>query len=388
MQDKVRFLIRETYYPRIFGYLLTIAILYLWGLDNSLDAFLYYIFAFCLFYPHLAYWICRWRNTNRSVLYASFVDFFATGVTCAFIGFSLFPSFWFVVSLFLSQIITHGTRYLSVSVLLLIVGAAITIAFRGFQFTPESGLAVSLLSGMSILGYVWLVAAMTYGLGMSLRKAKADIKESANHLELLALKLSKYLSPQVFDSIFSGEKEAKIETYVKRLTVFFSDIVGFTSTTESMDKRQLATWLNGYLNEMYKITQEYNGTLDKFIGDAVMVFHGDPNSIGEKQDAVASVLMALKMQKRAAELGIQVRMGINTGDCVVGNFGSDDRMEYTIVGSAVNLAARLENRSEAGKVLISQQTYYLVKDVIHCEPRGALKLKGIDREIMTYWAQE
>ena len=139
---------------------------------------------------------------------------------------------------------------------------------------------------------------------------------------------------------------------------------------------------------MYEITQKYNGTLDKFIGDAVMVFHGDPHSRGQKEDAIANVEMALEMQARADALGIEVRMGINTGDCVVGNFGSDDRMEYTIVGSAVNLAARLESSSESGQILISKSTYELVKDKIRCEARGSVKLRGIDREVMTYWALE
>ncbi|NVK26271.1 MAG: adenylate cyclase [Gammaproteobacteria bacterium] len=385
---KEKFLIHETYYPRILGYLFGFATLFLWSLDNGIDLGLYVLLGVFLIYPHLAYWVCRRVNTNRSVLYASYVDFLIAGIACSWISFSLFPSFAFVINLILSQIVTHGTRFLGYTFLIWLSGTAITVSLRGLTFAPESGLYVSLLSGIAILIYVWLVSAMTYRLGMSLRKAKAEIKESAKHLELLALKLSKYLSPQVYDSIFSGEKEAKIETYVKRLTVFFSDIVGFTETTEVMDKHKLAYWLNGYLNEMYDITLEFNGTLDKFIGDAVMVFHGDPHSIGEKEDAIASVRMALAMQAKAKELGIEVRMGINSGDCVVGNFGSNDRMEYTIVGSTVNLAARLESSSDAGKILISKQTYELVKDVIRCESRGALRLKGIEQEIATYWALE
>jgi len=213
-----------------------------------------------------------------------------------------------------------------------------------------------------------------------------QLKAAREKLEELANKLSRYLSPQVYDSIFSGEKDVKIESYRRNLTVFFSDIVGFTPTTEKMDHLELTTWLNNYLNEMANIALEYGGTLDKFIGDAVMVFFGDPVTLGEAEDATRCVQMGLKMQERAQELSIQVRVGVSSGECTVGNFGSDDRMDYTIIGREVNAAARLEKGSEPGRILISDTTYALVKDAIRCEPRGEITVKGIDRPLMTYWA--
>jgi class 3 adenylate cyclase len=94
----------------------------------------------------------------------------------------------------------------------------------------------------------------------------------------IAVKLAKYLSPQVYDSIFSGEKDVKIESYRKKLTVFFSDIKDFTKTTDSMESEALTGLLNEYLNEMSKIALEYGGTIDKYIGDAIMIFFGDPES--------------------------------------------------------------------------------------------------------------
>ncbi len=132
----------------------------------------------------------------------------------------------------------------------------------------------------------------------------------------------------------------------------------------------------------------HGGTLDKFIGDAVMVFFGDPMTRGEKEDALSCVKMAIEMQSRAKERGIQIRIGVSSGECTVGNFGSDDRMDYTIIGKEVNLAARLEKSSDPGRILISDGAYQLVKDEIPCEARGEIQVRGIDRNIMTYWVDE
>jgi len=221
-----------------------------------------------------------------------------------------------------------------------------------------------------------------------LKAAHQELQSRKDQLEGVASKLSKYLSPQIYDSIFTGKKEVKIETARKKLTVFFSDIVSFTEITEKMEEEVLSIWLNDYLNEMADVTLRYQGTLDKFIGDAVMVFFGDPQTLGEKEDALKCVLMAMEMRARANLLGVNIRMGINTGICTVGNFGSDDRMDYTIVGGHVNLASRLESNSKPGEILIAESTYELINDKIQCEPRGPIQVKGIDRNILTYWVKE
>ncbi|MDP7130922.1 MAG: adenylate/guanylate cyclase domain-containing protein, partial [Planctomycetota bacterium] len=214
-----------------------------------------------------------------------------------------------------------------------------------------------------------------------------ELKSSREKLSDLAEKLSKYLSPQVYQSIFSGEKDVRIESYRKTVTVFFSDIVEFTPKAESMSHQELTEWLNNYLNEMSKIALDHGGTVDKFIGDSVMVFFGDPESKGEQQDAIRCSQMAIDMQDRSKQLGISIRIGINTGECTVGNFGSEDRMDYTIIGPQVNAAARLEQQSDPGRILISQSTFELIKDAIPCEQRGAIQVQGIERELMTYWLE-
>jgi class 3 adenylate cyclase len=207
--------------------------------------------------------------------------------------------------------------------------------------------------------------------------------------------LAKYLSRQVYQHIFEGKSDVKIESYRKKLTVFFSDIQGFTELTDRVESEVLIGALNKYLNEMSKIALDHGGTIDKFIGDAIMIFFGDPETLGEKEDAVACVTMAIAMKKKLAEmrrewdvLGIStplhVRMGINTGFCTVGNFGSEERLDYTIVGGSVNLASRLESAADVDEILISEDTFSLIKDVIVCEKKEEISVKGIAYPIKTY----
>jgi adenylate cyclase len=221
------------------------------------------------------------------------------------------------------------------------------------------------------------------------------LAERTEQLETLSTKLSKYLAPQVYTSIFQGRQQVEIASSRKKLTVFFSDIVGFTETTENLDSEELTCILNRYLNEMARIALKYGATLDKYVGDAIIAFFGDPETRGVAEDAKACVAMAIEMQHRMAELDKQwqvnglerafrVRMGISTGFCTVGNFGSQDRMDYTIIGRAVNLAARLESAADPGKILMSHETWSLVKDVVVAKEIPPLTLKGIGRPVQVY----
>ena len=141
--------------------------------------------------------------------------------------------------------------------------------------------------------------------------------------KLILLKLSKYFSPQVYESIFSGDLEVKIETRRKRLTVFFSDIKGFSELTERLEPEILTELVTSYLTEMTNIAIAHGGTVDKYIGDAIMVFFGDPKSLGHKEDAIACVQMAIAMVQalRSVRLSwenmgisqpLDIRIGIHT----------------------------------------------------------------------------
>jgi adenylate cyclase len=219
--------------------------------------------------------------------------------------------------------------------------------------------------------------------------------EKARTLEALSTKLSKYLSPQVYSSIFSGQQSVEIDAKRKKLTIFFSDIVGFTSIADDLESEELTGLLNEYLTEMSRIALEHGATIDKFIGDAILAFFGDPESKGPKADAVACVKMAIAMQRRLQEMQgqwreigldrtFELRIGITTGFCTVGNFGSEDRMDYTVVGNEVNRAARLQSHAETGGILLSSETYALAKDEILAVDQGPVALKGIPRPVRAY----
>jgi len=228
-----------------------------------------------------------------------------------------------------------------------------------------------------------------------LEEANESVTEKNRTLEALSSKLSKYLSPQVYESIFSGAQTVEISAKRKKLTIFFSDIAGFTEITDQMEAEELTDVLNQYLTEMSKIALAYGATIDKYIGDAMLLFFGDPETRGMQEDAKACVMMALAMQRRMRELeqewrarGLErpfrMRIGISTGFATVGNFGSRDRMDYTIYGNQVNLAARLQSAAEPGGILLSFETNALVQEIVLTEEYPPMTVKGFVRPINVY----
>lgn len=231
-------------------------------------------------------------------------------------------------------------------------------------------------------------------LGQKLRQQEI-IEEKSKRLESLASRLAQYLSPQVYQSIFA-EDDSERRTYSrKNLTIFFSDIVQFTDLSDTMEPERLATIVNSYLSEMASIALECGGTIDKFIGDAVMIFFGDPETQGEVEDAMNCCEMAIRMQTRIKEMqkywqklgaskGVHVRMGITSGFCTVGNFGSEQRLDYTVLGSPVNLAARLQGLAPPDEIYIDENTYNLIEPMIECVPAEQITPKGFARPIQIY----
>jgi PAS domain S-box-containing protein len=220
-------------------------------------------------------------------------------------------------------------------------------------------------------------------------------KNAEAALAELPRKLSRYLSPQVYRSIFEGSKDVEAGNARKKLTVFFSDIVGFTSKSDTLDPDDLSYVINSYLNEMAMIAVKHGGTLDKFIGDGVVIFFGDPETRGVVEDAAACIRMSIEMQQAINRLNkdyitqgidapIQVRIGVATGFCTVGNFGSENRMDYTIMGRTVNLASRLETCAETGEIQVSHETFILVRDIFECEEKTPVTVKGLEKPVRVY----
>lgn len=225
--------------------------------------------------------------------------------------------------------------------------------------------------------------------------AKEEAEKQQQLLQKASDRLSKYLSPQICEQIFS-DVEFDTGTGRKKLTIFFSDIVNFTSITESMEAEELSGFLNFYLTNMCEIALKYGGTIDKFIGDSVMIFFGDPQSKGPEQDALACCNMGLEMLafvEKNEELfkeqfnfpeKLEIRIGVHSGVCSVGNFGSDQRLDYTVIGRAVNVAARLEQAAPKNSMLFSNSTKSLLGDTFQVSDSIEVKAKGIDRPIIGY----
>jgi len=171
----------------------------------------------------------------------------------------------------------------------------------------------------------------------------------------------------------------------------FSDIRNFSALTDSLEPEEIFHLLDRYLSEMTKLIHHYDGTLNKIIGDGLLVFFGDP--IPMEDHAQRAVMMAVDMQKKVAELRkewvqygyeLSIGIGINTGFMTVGNIGSDTHKDYTVIGNQVNVASRLESRAKPGQILISQRTYSRVKELVDVEEKEAIQVKGIHHPIVIY----
>jgi class 3 adenylate cyclase len=274
---------------------------------------------------------------------------------------------------------------------------------RGIQeISITQPIAANLFSFKFLLAYFALASicgisflTLQQRQGRLIRQMNHELESNNDFLASLSMKISRYISPQVYKSIFSGQKDVAIHTERKKLTIFFSDIQNFTATTERLQPEQVTLLLNEYFTEMSAIALKHGGTIDKFIGDAMLIFFGDPESKGEVGDAEACLRMAWEMQLRLRELNIswrnsgvehpfQARMGINSGYCNVGNFGSADRMDYTIIGAEANLAARLQSVADPGRIVLSYETYALVRQFITARALEPITMKGISREVVPY----
>ena len=222
------------------------------------------------------------------------------------------------------------------------------------------------------------------------RDLEAKVKEQVEKLNKYN-NLRRYLSPKLADKILSSGDPLEAGPQRKMMTVLFSDIRGFSNLTDSLEPEELFHLLDDYLSEMTKLIHQYEGTLNKIIGDGMLIFFGDP--IQMKDHAQRSVLMAIEMQKKAFELKkewlhygyeLGIGIGINTGFMTVGNIGSDMHMDYTVIGNQVNVAARLESMARPGQILVSQRTYSRVMDLVEVEKIGEIMVKGIHNPVITY----
>ncbi len=230
---------------------------------------------------------------------------------------------------------------------------------------------------------------------LKLRLYQVQLEKLADQLKKANEIISRYVADQFAQKIREGRHDDVAAPRRRRLTMVFTDIVGFSDIADELEPEDLSMLLNEYLAEMTTITEKYGATIDKFVGDAVICFFGAPTATDDRDQAHRAVSMALEMNERVAELDmfwrkfganirLRIRIGVNTGIAYVGSFGSKRRMDYTAIGKQVNLAARLEASCEPGNVLMSHTTYELVSDSIPCVPRGEIHVKGIHHTVRVY----
>ncbi|MFH1351296.1 MAG: adenylate/guanylate cyclase domain-containing protein [Pseudomonadota bacterium] len=203
--------------------------------------------------------------------------------------------------------------------------------------------------------------------------------------------LRRYLSPKITEKILSSGDRLGAEPQRKMMTVLFSDIRDFSALTDSLEPEEIFHLMDRYLSEMTSLIHQYDGTLNKIIGDGLLVFFGDP--IPMEDHAERAVRMAVDMQKKVTEMGgewlqygheLRIGIGINTGFMTVGNIGSDTHKDYTVIGNQVNVAARLVSLAKPGQILISQRTQSRVSDLVEFEKMGEISVKGIYHPVVTY----
>ncbi|MBW1973192.1 MAG: FHA domain-containing protein [Deltaproteobacteria bacterium] len=220
---------------------------------------------------------------------------------------------------------------------------------------------------------------------------KAQLTEKIRQEKLLRDRLERYHSPDVIQLIMHGSEEAYLAPREQIVTILFADIVGFTEMSERLSPTRIGELLNEYFSVMSDIIFDNHGTLDKYIGDAIMAVFGAP--FPGEDDPIRAIKVALRMQQRLKEMnekrgedGFDMRIGINTGKVVVGNIGSMKRMEYTVLGDPVNIASRLETIAKPNQILIGEETYRAIadSDIFNIKPLGKRKIKGRHKELMVY----
>jgi adenylate cyclase len=202
------------------------------------------------------------------------------------------------------------------------------------------------------------------------------------------------VNPGVLEKMLNDPSYQKVGGHREQLTVLFSDIRGFTTMTETLPPEELVTHLNEYLGKMVEVVFRHDGTLDKFIGDAVMAIFGAP--VPQNDHAKRAVLCALDMMDELAKLQekwrtegktiFDIGIGINTGEMTVGFMGSQEKKEYTVIGDNVNIGSRLEglNKEHKTHIIMSDSTYQQVKDVIETRPLGSVPVKGKTKTVEIY----
>lgn len=284
-------------------------------------------------------------------------------------------------------------RLMIVSAVTMVIFFYVSVTANGTSLDCHDSYFPALILLATIFVMLWQYWVM-YHQYMS-RDATANLATSRiNTLVSVINKLTRFVPKQVWQPIVKSDAPVDVFNKRARLSIMFSDIAGFTELSDSLSADNLADILNTYMQCMTNVANKHGAVLDKFIGDGMVCFFGEPASRGARQDALDCVAMAIDMRREMRSLrqkwrlmgfkGLYVRIGITTGYCHVGNFGSNSRLSYTLIGKEANLASRLEAAAGKGEILISQATYDYICHDYDCEYAGHYQLKGFDDTISAW----
>ena len=269
------------------------------------------------------------------------------------------------------------------------LGAALEL---GGVLTPGSGLPVPLRhSAYAHVSAGATLAGLLVGVEtVSFFVVNFAVNQSVKlHRYITDAVLARYLPRALVQRAAHGALLLDAEPERRVVTVLFSDLVGFTALSERLGADAVGQLLNRYLSRLAELAHLHGATIDKFVGDAIMVFFGAPESMSPRDQARRAVCLAIEMHALTATIEapepLRIRIGINTGEVVVGSFGSLARSDYTVVGPAVNLAARLETASEPGRILVGAATALLLDTSADLEPVEGLRLKGVTDPVTAYY---
>jgi len=324
----------------------------------------------------------------------SYVDAGLIGMVLSFTNFSVLPCVLFLTMIQFNALISGGIKKLMEDNSAFAVGVLISFIFHAPNLVLSTNVEISLSSLIGIATYFLVYAVYMHQRFHKMSISQKQLENEQKWHKIRAYKLSRYLPPTVWKAINQGKDET-LQAERKKISIFFSDIKDFSQLAEEIEAEALNELLNHYLTEMSKIVTQHGGTIDKFMGDAIMVLFGDSNSQGVKADCIRCVSMAVAMKKKMRSLQLewfnqgikkplQIRMGINTGYCTVGTFGTSSHLDYTVLGTQVNLASRLESAAEPDEILISHETWSLCKDTIMCRDKGEIQVKGFALPVKVY----
>lgn len=334
------------------------------------------------------------EQNARIIRWLTYVDAGLIGLVLSLTDFSILPCIMFLTMIQFNALISGGFRKLMEDNTAFAVGVILSLFIHKPQLVLSGNIEISAASLIGVATYFLVYAVYMYQRFHKLALSQQQLENEQKWHKIRAYKLSRYLPPTVWQAINRGD-DKHLQAERKRISVFFSDIKDFSQLAEEIEAEALTELLNHYLTEMSKIVAHYGGTIDKFMGDGIMVLFGDSSSKGVKDDATRCTAMAIAMKKKIKSMQqewfsqgikkpLQVRMGINTGYCTVGTFGTSNHLDYTVLGTQVNLASRLESAAEPDEILISHETWSLVKDTIMCRDKGEIQVKGFSLPVKVY----